>query len=293
VNTKHLVRVLAVACLILASTGCERASVEGMIIDERGERLPGVVVSVEGTRDQALSNAMGEYTVQFRPRGPHVLDFHKSGFAPAMLELDVDGPRTVQARTVEMWRVPPNAGVFILDDFRFEGTTPVEVAPFPFENQVTAYGTQRDPEYFTENVEPIIIIYRLPTFDVRLARLEERPVAMPDGTAIENGPKAWVLAESLAVDLAPMDQPEGLLGRLVYDGPLDPGVYAVHWDALNGHTSIEARIFMFRILTPEEAAAPEVLTEDPDEDSTPAIEIELSDEPPAVDEGTTEDQPEL
>lgn len=279
------------AGVIAVATGCERATVEGMVIDERGDRLPGVAVTVERTRDQALTNAMGEYAVTFRPRGSHVLGFHKSGFTPAVLKLDVDSPRTVQARNVEMWRVPPNGGVFIMQDFRFEATTPVEAMPYPILDKGTTYGTQRDAEYLTTNVEPLIVVYRLPTFDVRLARLEEQPQAMPDGTAIKDGPKSCVLAESIPVDLAPMDQPEGLLRRLTYENPLAPGVYAVHWGALLGHTSTDKRIFMFRILTPEEAAAPETITEEPVAETPPADEIVLSDDPPAEEEGTSATSP--
>jgi hypothetical protein len=251
---------VALALVALAGVGCERATVEGVVIDERGDRLPGVAITVEGTRDQALSNALGEYRVQFRPRGNHLLQFRKTGFTPGILELEVLGPRTVSARTVELWRVPPYAGVFLVERYRFEATTPVEVTPFGIVDEETAYGTQRDPEYTSTNPYPVIILHRVSPFDVWLARLEERPTTEQS--------KAWVLAETIATNLAALDQPEGVLQQLKYQGALEPGVYAVHWGALFGSTQNEARIFTFRIATPEELdeleAADEDLNDQPD-----------------------------
>lgn len=240
------------AFAIALGAGCERASVHGTVIDERGDLLPGVIVTVERSREQDLTDAMGEYHIGFRPRGAHTLLFHKTGFTPAILELDVDGPRSVDAKAVEMWRVPIGAGVYVFNEFQFEATTPVEATPFPIQNAGSLYGTQRDPEYATANLAPVIILYRVPTFDARLARIEEQLIAREDGKADEDGPKAWVLAEPVAADLVPIDEPEGLLHRLSYDAPLTPGVYAVHWGALHGSTATEGRIFMFRILAPDE-----------------------------------------
>lgn len=245
----------SICCVILlAAAGCERATVHGTVVDERGQLLPGVIVTVERTREQDLSDAMGAYSIQFRPRGTHILHYQKTGFTPAMLELSIDSPRAVQANAVEMWRVPPNPGVFILRNYRYESTTPVEIEPLSIYEAGNLYGTQRDPEYLTENSAPIIILHRMPTFDVRFARMEERPIALGDQKPPEDGPRAWVLAEPLAADLTLIDEPQGLLQRLSFDAPLEPGVYAVHWGALHGYTATEARIFFFRVPDPEAPA---------------------------------------
>lgn len=268
-------------CVVGLGAGCERATVYGTVVDERGELLPGVIVTVQRTREQDLSDAMGAYNIQFRPRGSHTLHYQKTGFTPAVLEVDVDAPRSVQAKAVEMWRVPLSAGVFMLRNYQFEPTTPVEIETFPFHEGEMLYGTQRDPEYITDNHAPIVILHRMPTFDVRLARLEERPFTVAGGEPVEDGPKAWVLADPLATDIAPVDEPEGLLRRLTFEVPLPPGVYAVHWGALLGHAATEKRIFMFQIVDPE-AEAPEGTEDTADADEDTADEEETE---PAPDNG--------
>ena len=54
-------------------------------------------------------------------------------------------------------------------------------------------------------------------------------------------------------------EPERLLLQLRMAEPLRPSVYAVHWGALDGHTSTDSRAFLFRVIDPahpEEAEKP-------------------------------------
>ena len=44
-----------------------------------------------------------------------------------------------------------------------------------------------------------------------------------------------------------LDVPEKLLVELRAAAPLSPGVYAIHWGALEGYDSIDPRIFMFEL----------------------------------------------
>lgn len=282
-SLRRLVGLALGLLMVAAGAGCERATVYGTVVDERGELLPGVIVTVARTREQDLSDAMGAYAISFEPRGAHTLHYVKTGFTPAVLDLEITEPRSVQAKVVEMWRVPPNPGVFALRNYRYDPLTPVEIESFPIQDAGTLYGTQRDAEYVTDNQAPVIIMHRMPTFDVRFARLEERPLATADGKPIKDAPEAWVLAEPLATDVTAIDQPEGLLQRLTFTVPLEPGVYAVHWGALHGYTATEKRIFLFRVLGPDEVVAPEVEGETTAEDDEAAAN---EDEAEADDEGS-------
>jgi hypothetical protein len=99
------------ASLLVALTGalsaCQPGHIEGMVESVYGEALPGVAAKIQDQSRYAVTNATGHYKLAYTP-GNLVLEFIKSGYAPAEMELPVDGYRTVAASTVRMWRLPPN-----------------------------------------------------------------------------------------------------------------------------------------------------------------------------------------
>ena len=56
--------------------------------------------------------------------------------------------------------------------------------------------------------------------------------------------------------LEPMDAPTGPLFRLQVGRALEPGVYGVHWGAMSGYTTLDTRVFLFRVPEPEPSAEP-------------------------------------
>jgi outer membrane receptor protein involved in Fe transport len=74
----------------------------GRVLDgESGDPLEGVLVSVEGTRLQTVTNARGNYRLGGVPPGPRVLRVERLGHATARIELTVP-PRGVLRRDVEL-----------------------------------------------------------------------------------------------------------------------------------------------------------------------------------------------
>ena len=67
-----------------------------------------------------------------------------------------------------------------------------------------------------------------------------------------------------------LDEPEKLLVELKATAPLEPGVYAIHWGALEGYDSIDPRIFMFALKAPapEDEGEGESTTDDEGESSS-------------------------
>jgi len=100
-----LVAVGSVPLAGLLASGCSPAVIEGQVLDVRQEPLPGAAVTVDGTHDQSLTNALGRYTIDFAP-GKVLLRFIKTGYTPGLLELTVNEARHVEATPVVLWHLP-------------------------------------------------------------------------------------------------------------------------------------------------------------------------------------------
>ena len=108
-----------------------------------------------------------------------------------------------------------------------------------------AHATRRDPKLTTHDSAPVIVCYKTPRYNVRLSRMRRADAKLGPGDS--HLFEVWTAGGTLRADLSPLDQPEGLLLKLRIDQPLEPGVYAVHWGALEGYTTIETIVFMFRV----------------------------------------------
>ena len=238
-------RYLAVLCALFVSVSCNRPMIKGAVVNAEGEQLPGVAVNLVGSDYSDLTNVLGEYEIRFRP-GDVILEFAKTGYTPARLEMTVESGAVVHPPVVEMWRLPIFSGVYLLDNFRYHEAPGLELKTFYTENDDPILGTQRDISLTTERTEPLIVTFGLPRYDARLHRLKQIEARVATGENVLQ--PIWVAAESLPVDVSPIDQPEGVLLQLQLDAPLDPGEYAVHWGAFEGYTTLDARIFPFRVV---------------------------------------------
>lgn len=237
--------------LIVCSAGCHRGTVNGTVRNIRGEALGGVVVQVPGGARQVTTDARGNYRIAASPRDL-ALDFSKTGYAPAQIRLDGASPKErTKAGDVSMWQLPEIAGVYILEDHRYLSTSWAIPAQFFISDGTVAYGTRSEPTLSVQTREPLILCYHTPRYDARLSRLIR--VEPMQTAGITNAPKIWTAGGSIDADLVPLDSPQGMLKRLRIDHPLEPGVYAVHWGALEGYTTLENRTFMFEIVeSPED-----------------------------------------
>ena len=238
------------AWLILAALpACTSTVVKGLVTDDRGEALPGVVVQVGGGERQVQTDARGRFRIRY-PSEAFQLEFSKSGYASARLIMDVEEGRRGPTVT-QLWKLPPNAGVYLYEDFHYTSTGWVLPKPFFMADGAVAYGTRRGPTPATRAGKPVIICYRTPRYDARLSRLVLADAAQP-GSKIRAFP-VWTAAGTVAADLIPIDEPQGTLLQLELNQPLEPGAYAVHWGALDGYTTLENRMFMFEVIEPEPA----------------------------------------
>ena len=247
---------IGIVLLLVALAGCERNKIRGRVLDVQGETLPGVAVHVEGTEFQALTTPLGEYTIDYQP-GALALNFIKSGFTPGRLELKVDQLKGVEAADVMLWRLPEGWGVYLVEDARYAAVNPVVPDVFTTVTDATVCGVKKGPDASTTNPNPMIVCYKLPRNEVRLCRMApvEIEARLPDAKGAVDKAKGqkitvWTVKEKLPVTVTRIDEPEGLLQQLQYNGPLAPGCYAVHWGALEGHTELDKRIFYFNVVDP-------------------------------------------
>jgi hypothetical protein len=244
-------RGIAAACVVLSVVSCNRPVIRGTVINPEGERLPGVAVNSVGADYSDLTNALGEFEIRFRP-GTVVLEFAKTGYTPARLEINASAA-PMQQSVVEMWRLPNFSGVYLMENFRYREAPGLELKTYYTENDQPIAGTQREIALSTEASEPLIVTFGMPRYDARLHRLRQMDAYVAEGEQVLQ--TIWVAAESLPVDVVPVDQPEGVLLQLRLDAPLEPGEYAVHWGAFEGYTTLDTRIFPFRVVVPADKAA--------------------------------------
>ncbi|MCH7958794.1 MAG: carboxypeptidase regulatory-like domain-containing protein [Candidatus Hydrogenedentes bacterium] len=245
-------------CAAMTLTGCGRVALQGRVTTIQGEALPGVAVYESKVDDGRLTNARGGYRLLRRP-GPVLLRFSKTGYSPAELRLNVKPGKTVPVPTVRMWQLPERAGVYILDESGYTETTWVNPKNFFMAEGGMAYATRREPAATAVGTAPQIICYKTPRYNARLSRLRRAEAKL--GAGDTQTFEVWTAGGTIPVDLVPVDEPEGMLLRLRTEHALDPGVYAVHWGALDGYTTLESRAFMLTIA--EEAIAPVVPIHEP------------------------------
>jgi hypothetical protein len=235
----------------LLASGCSPAAIEGQVLDVREEPLPGVAVTVDGTHNQSLTNALGRYTIAFAP-GKVLLRFMKTGYTPGLLELTVNEARHVEATPVVLWHLPERAGVYLYEHHRYRDTYPLEPETFQTHNLGEVHGTTKWIDVETSNPRPEIVLY-FPNRSIR-DKIRLYLLALVDILPVKAGsPKTqeiWAPHETVSAVAAPIDRPDEMLLRLHFDAELSPGVYAVDLGALEGDTTIERRMFMFSVTDP-------------------------------------------
>jgi hypothetical protein len=245
--------------------GCRPNVIEGAVVDVKGDALPCVAVTVTHERAQgfrardgaqSLTNALGRYRVPFQP-GSVELEFIKTGYTPGRLLLTVPASREVPATTVILWQLPAGKGVYLFENFRYEALSAVEPRPYRAGQHEVVHGAPRNPELGTENANPMILCYKMPDYDIALCKLQLAEVALPGMENVTFTEKVWIRAEPLPVTLERIDEPEGSLFELRLSRPLEPGVYGIHWGALDGYTTTDPRVFLFRVAEPGEGAPEE------------------------------------
>lgn len=236
---------LLALCFVLAS--CDRAILEGTVVDVQGEGLPGVSVHIEGSDRETVTNAHGEYRVRHKTDSL-ILSFAKTGYTPGRLALEARTPEIIQVTRMELWRLPPRPGVFLYENHRYSEADTVEPSQFFLKNGTMAYATPRLADTVSTQDLPLIICFKTPRYDARLSRLSEVEARMGVGGVQKHA--VWAPVGTLPAALIPIDEAERMLLQLRLEGPLEEGVYAVHWGALEGRKDLEKRIFLFRVSLP-------------------------------------------
>ncbi len=244
-------RFMLAAALAALGAGCERVAVEGRATDAAGEALPGVVVRLEGTNGQELTDGLGQYRLAASRSAKRVgLGFSKSGYAPARVDVELRGRLRVKAADVPLWRLPSNPGAYTLREGHYIPADWVLPSQYYLKDGGEVYGVELPETLRVEVVADAwwIATYRTPRYNARLSRLAPAEATMPGVGA--QPVQIWTESGTIPAGLESIDPLEGHLQRVVVDRPLQPGVYAVHWGAIEGYTTLEGRIYVFRVVEP-------------------------------------------
>lgn len=245
---------------------CDQAVIEGLVTDASGEPLPGVVVQVAPSGQQDLSDARGRYHVR-ASAGDLVLSYSKSGYAQAELSLAAVPAKRVHAGDVALWRLPLNPGVYIVRNYQYERADWLVPKQYYLKEGSVVHGIERPPNAFTTSPMPFIVCYHTPRYDARISRMVQAQATRPATKSATFD--VWVPAGTLSVVLEPVDRPQEHLLRIDLDRPLEPGIYAVHWGALEGYTTLDNRVFLFEVLEPSEGPLPEMEPDESEAESKP------------------------
>jgi hypothetical protein len=122
-----------------------------------------------------------------------------------------------------------------------------------------------------------------------------------DATPTEEGLAArmetiWAATVRLPIQTLPVDEPEQQLWRIVPSVELGPGVYAIHWGALDGDPGTEASAYLLEVVDPNappepvetEPAETEAVAEEEPEEEMDETEEAPEAELPAADDATAE-----
>jgi len=239
-----------VCVLAVLGAGCEQGAVlRGVVNDTQGHALPGVAVTVRGTEFQDATDAVGVYEIRCMP-GTLDLEFAKTGFTPGRLTVAVEDFDPVEAETVRLWNLPPEKGVYLLEEHRYQPLTRTEPKDYRIADGPLILATRKAPDCKTLLSAPFLVCHKLPPYDVRLHRLEQIEAALPEANAASE--MVWAATDSIPIAADPLDEPERLLLALRPDAALTPGRYAIHWGALDGFNTIDSRIFLLEVTDPSE-----------------------------------------
>ena len=257
-------RMTALLGAVALLSACERSYIEGHVTDIHGAALPGVIVRMPNSTTQDLTDGLGNYRLA-ASGGPVHLAFSKTGYSSAELTVDASKRRGANA---SLWPLPLNAGIYVVSDLHFVSMTRVVPKEYDLKDGTKAFGTQLPDDVRDATSEPFIVAYRTPRYNARLSRLMSAEVQGSGGSA---GMTVWVEAGTMAAALEPVDHPDGQLLQLQVGRALEPGVYGVHWGAMSGYTTLDTRVFLFRV--PEPTA-----TEPLEADNPPAAAKKATDE---------------
>ena len=265
----------AIWCILccLFTSGCmQNAFLRGSVTDVSGEELPGAVVRVKGTGYEGLSNGNGRYSFRLLS-GTVEIEFAKTGYTLAHRTVTVPSFGILDLEPVQLWPLPVGEGVYTFENFQYSQTDHPRVNRYTVQNAGIAYGTPVEPGLKIDYVDPAtnpeanpprLITHKMPAYDAHLNKLRKVKAAIVQtgsgsaagkkGKEIQYNEEVWIAGEAIPLFSQPLDEPERQLLELRAAQPLSPGVYAVHWGALEGFDSIDPRAFLFSVVNKDEAS---------------------------------------
>jgi len=242
----HIHRLIAPLLLIGLLAGCNRTGVYGIVTNPEGETLPGVSVRLtDNSEISAITNVLGEYHLNAKP-GRHSIQYAKSGYTLVNTDLLLEKSSSRLLPKIEMWNLPQSNSVFFYNKTLYSPTTWLKPKRYFMIDNGPSFGTTREPELLTDESMPFIVCYRMPRYDARLTRLQQRKAQLPqDETQTFD---VWVPSGTISVNLDPVVPSDPSLLKVNLYEHLEPGRYALHWGALDGYTTIDDRMYIFEIL---------------------------------------------
>lgn len=309
--------VFALVLFLAAVPGCApQVGVQGVVYNIKGEALPGVSVRVEALGAFSVSNGNGIFgkrpNTLSLPPGTWEVAYFKTGFTTVRQTIATGDVRSLEVPAVQLWPLPSAKGVYVLDGLTYLPFTRVSPERHLRENNTPVFGMKLTPELKLKSAPPLIISHRMANYDWQLSRLEQVTVYRegfgPPAASEKPGDKEkakaeekpregedshtetiWAASVRLPIQAAAIDEPEQQLWRITPSVELGPGIYALHWGALDGDPGTDPSAYLLEVLDPN--APPETEAVEPEEPEAESQDDEVPEEVVDTDEAPAADSP--
>lgn len=268
----HIICLIGLTPFLLSGCGyMHKVYLRGQVTDVSGQTLPGVVVRVTGTEFEALTTGVGRYSLG-ATTGKMQLEFYKTGYTSAHLEVVVESLGRTELPAVSLWPLPISEGVYFCKNYSYSQTNHPRPNRYKVKDIGNVWGTPVSPDLVIPWVDaesdpkanpPCVIGHKVPAYDARMHRMQRVHAALiqtagkgsvetiPEGE-MQYPEEIWIPEKPVTLHSYVLDDPEKLLVELRAASPLEPGVYAIHWGALEGYDSVDPRIFIFELRMPKD-----------------------------------------
>ena len=259
---------LAVAGLLIGGllhlTACccgASAGLQGTVVDEYGQLLPGVEVSMVDTEFTTTTDESGVYELGYTP-GRFELRFTAVGYSGARLKFDVQREVAIPVRQVELWHLPPHEGIFVAAEQGYQPlvTTSVSTAGTWLESRNGLKSPSRTP-VLDDEPRFVFMGKTHTTTGMSLSLMEYSNRIKVQNMFGRSRVKTnmWLISgDDLDFDVSQPD-PDTPLFVVTPVNTLAPGLYAFHWGVLDAQdpftSSASSRKAVFDFEIPEDAPA--------------------------------------
>ena len=247
------IRLVVLSLLSVSAVLCAHAEsrVSGAVLDQDGNPLVGVKVTIEGSDAQSVTGPGGGYSIDYKP-GEFLLKCEKEGYTWSSIHFNTPDEKVITAPSLTLWLLPPAPGAYAYVDGEFE--------KIEKNRAIRQLKTETSPAYMyaVEKLTGLELSSRTPTLviyggEASVDRMDVSALFVGVGAAgAEEKGRFLGLGERVDAKIARFNSDPSLVA-VRFEESLAEGSYAIHWGGLEDKNveTIEAIDFTINTNVPE------------------------------------------